>query len=42
MGIYPSSFLDPMKPAISAMIERGHIAAQAAPRAVQAAEAVVQ
>jgi NADH-quinone oxidoreductase subunit M len=42
MGIYPSSFLDPMKPAISAMIERGHIAAQAAPRPVQAAEAVVQ
>ncbi|MGB8840254.1 MAG: NADH-quinone oxidoreductase subunit M [Aliidongia sp.] len=42
MGIYPSSFLDPMKPAISAMIERGHVAAQAAPRPVQAAEAVVQ
>jgi NADH-quinone oxidoreductase subunit M len=42
MGIYPSSFLDPMKPAISAMIERGHIAYQPAPHPVQAAQAVVQ
>jgi NADH-quinone oxidoreductase subunit M len=27
MGVYPSSFLDPMKPAIAALIQRGHVAA---------------
>jgi NADH-quinone oxidoreductase subunit M len=42
MGIYPSSFLDPMKPAITAMIERGHVASLAAPHPVQQAQAVVQ
>jgi NADH-quinone oxidoreductase subunit M len=26
MGVYPSSFLDPMKPSITAMIERGKVA----------------
>jgi NADH-quinone oxidoreductase subunit M len=25
MGIYPSTFLDPMKPSITALIERGHV-----------------
>jgi NADH-quinone oxidoreductase subunit M len=42
MGIYPSSFLDPMKPAITAMIERGHVASQSAPHPVQAAASLVQ
>ena len=42
MGIYPASFLDPMKPAITAMIERGHIASLPAPHPVQQAQAVVQ
>ena len=42
MGIYPASFLDPMKPAITAMIERGHIALQSAPKAAQAAASLVQ
>jgi NADH-quinone oxidoreductase subunit M len=41
MGIYPSSFLDPMKPSITAMIERGHFASQPAPHPVQAAASVV-
>jgi NADH-quinone oxidoreductase subunit M len=39
MGIYPSSFLDPMKPAISFMIDRGHIASQPRPH-LAAADAV--
>jgi NADH-quinone oxidoreductase subunit M len=42
MGIYPSSFLDPMKPAISAMIERSHVALQSAPHPAQTAAALVQ
>jgi NADH-quinone oxidoreductase subunit M len=42
MGIYPASFLDPMKPAITAMIERGHVALQPAPQAAQAAASLVQ
>jgi NADH-quinone oxidoreductase subunit M len=39
MGIYPSSFLDPMKPAIDFVIERGHIATQPRPH-LAAADAV--
>jgi len=39
MGIYPSSFLDPMKPAISFVIDRGHIASQPRPH-LAAADAV--
>jgi NADH-quinone oxidoreductase subunit M len=37
MGVYPASFLDPMKPAIAALIERGHVAT--APGGVHLAEA---
>ena len=39
MGVYPSSFLDPMKPAISFVIDRGHIASQPRPH-LAAADAV--
>jgi NADH-quinone oxidoreductase subunit M len=39
MGIYPSSFLDPMKASITNMIERGHLADRSSP--VRAADAGV-
>jgi len=39
MGIYPSSFLDPMKPAIGFVIDRGHIASLPRPH-LAAADAV--
>ncbi len=35
MGIYPASFLDPMKPAVSAVIARGQLAAKSGPKLVQ-------
>jgi NADH-quinone oxidoreductase subunit M len=37
MGIYPSSFLDPMKPSIAALIERGHLASLPAAHLIEAA-----
>jgi NADH-quinone oxidoreductase subunit M len=36
MGIYPDSFLDPMKPAVNFVIDRGHIASQPRPHLAQA------
>ncbi|HVJ51257.1 MAG TPA: NADH-quinone oxidoreductase subunit M [Aliidongia sp.] len=42
MGIYPSSFLDPMKPAVSAVIQRGQLAAASHPHLAQAGSATVQ
>ncbi|GGF40595.1 NADH-quinone oxidoreductase subunit M [Aliidongia dinghuensis] len=39
MGIYPSSFLEPMKPAVNFVIDRGHIASLPRP-SVAAADAV--
>jgi NADH-quinone oxidoreductase subunit M len=42
MGIYPSSFLDPMKPAIAALIDRGHLASLPAAHVALAAEPVVK
>jgi NADH-quinone oxidoreductase subunit M len=41
MGIYPSSFIEPMKPAITAMIAHGRVATRSAPSPVQAASALV-
>jgi NADH-quinone oxidoreductase subunit M len=38
MGIYPASFLDPMKPTIAALIERGHMASIEATRVAEAAK----
>jgi NADH-quinone oxidoreductase subunit M len=40
MGIYPSSFLDPMKASVTAVIERGQHAAKPGPSLAQAATAV--
>jgi NADH-quinone oxidoreductase subunit M len=37
MGIYPSSFLDPMKPSVTAVIHRGQLAVRPAPRLADAA-----
>jgi NADH-quinone oxidoreductase subunit M len=42
MGIYPSSFLDPMKASVTAVIQRGQLAARSGPHLAQAADLAVQ
>jgi NADH-quinone oxidoreductase subunit M len=42
MGIYPSSFLDPMKPSITALIERGQVASLPHAHVAEVAQPVVK